>query len=42
VRQVDKDVRICDDGLRSSSPLASFAWNENVRRVSIGKSRALQ
>lgn len=42
VRQVNEDVRICDDGLRRLSPLASFAWDENVRRVSIGKPRALQ
>ena len=42
VRQVDEDVRICNDGLRRSNPLVSFAWDEYVRRVSIGKSRALQ
>jgi hypothetical protein len=31
--QIDQDVRICDDGLRKSNPLISFAWDEDVCRV---------
>jgi len=41
MRQVDKDIRICDDGIRSRVLLLSFAWDQYVRRVAIRKPGAL-
>ena len=42
VREVDEDIRICDDRILNRVLLSSFAWNKNVCRIFVRESSAPQ